>query len=197
MTIHVDAFDNYAYRHGFNSHRLQIYLLTHSFDKPSLVEQNNFMKNLSNAYDEISSNIRNYRCKKIDLVEFGRRSREIDAFIIEYVRTHPVEAEPKERYYREGYGWCYRWIPFWERPSYLLKYSREAVRGILRKVFKQKKRIAGLHRGQISTSNDFDDELHFATDEELTDKALTLRRNLFRELDADIKNMKTHKSDKR
>lgn len=160
------------------------------------------MKNLSDASHEQEKNLRNYRCKQIDLVEFSRRNREIEKFIVEYDNTRKRERTHVD-HYTLSRGLIRCWIPCWERADWLLKYSKEEMKRLLSKVFKKKKRVVGLYKNQISISDDFDEPLYLDKEEELTKEedltkeALTLRKNLFKELEAEIKDMKNWKENKK
>jgi hypothetical protein len=159
------------------------------------------MKDLHDAWREMDQNLRNWRTKQIDLVEYSRRNKEIEEFIIEYDRKKQKNKPQKDARYVDqmtrGEGLVRRWIPFWEQPSWLLKSSKEDMKRLLSKVFKKKKRVAGLHKNQIFISDDFDEPLYLAKEEELTKEALILRKNLFKDLEAEIKDMKNWKEDKK
>jgi len=154
------------------------------------------MKDLHDAWREMNQNLRNWRTKQIDLVEYSRRNKEIEEFIIEYDRKNQKDPRYVDNMTR-GEGLVRRWIPFWEQPKWLMKSSKEDMKRLLSKVFKKKKRVAGLWKNQISTSHDFDEPLYLAKEEELTKEALVLRKNLFKDLAAEIKDMKNWKENKK
>ena len=154
------------------------------------------MKTLSDESREQEKNLRNYRRKQIDLVEFSRRNREIEEFIVQHDNISKSD-QTHVQHYTLSRGLISRWVPCWERADWLLKYSKTEMKRLLSKVFKKKKRVEGLYKNQISISDDFDEPLYLAKEEELTKDALVLRKNLFKELEAEIKDMKNWKENKK